>query len=210
MTVLACAAYGSVFLCAGLLFRNPIVPAAVVLLWESANLFLPATLQKLGIIYYLQSLCPLAAAPDSSMPAPLTLLISATPSASVPVALACLILFTLAVLAYSGRPVAETRNQLQHRLGWKLSDDGLYEISVMSVPLLDSRCRFTFNHLRMRCWLIIFLGLLAGCATYHPQPISPEKTAADFDARSLADDQSARVSGNQPRRRSWSAAIRGI
>jgi len=102
VTVLACAAYGSVFLCAGLLFRNPIVPAAVVLLWESANLFLPATLQKLGIIYYLQSLCPLAAAPDSSMPVPLTLLISATPAAPAPVALACLLFFTLAVLVYSG------------------------------------------------------------------------------------------------------------
>ncbi len=102
VTALACAVYGSVFLCAGLLFRNPIVPAAVILLWESANLFLPATLQKLGVIYYLQSLCPLAAAPDSNMPVPLTRLISAMPSASVPVALACLILFTLAVLVYSG------------------------------------------------------------------------------------------------------------
>lgn len=102
VTTLACAAYGSVFLCAGILFRNPIVPAVVVLLWESANLFLPETLQKLGIIYYLQSLCPLAAAPDSNMPVPLTRLISATPSAAAPVALTCLILFTLAVLVYSG------------------------------------------------------------------------------------------------------------
>jgi ABC-type transport system involved in multi-copper enzyme maturation permease subunit len=101
VTALASAAYGSVFLCAGILFRNPIVPAAVVLLWESANLFLPATLQKFGIIYYLQSLCPLAAAPDSSMPAPLTLLISSASSASVPAALACLILFTLALLMFS-------------------------------------------------------------------------------------------------------------
>lgn len=101
VTTLACAAYGSIFLCAGLLFRNPIVPAAVVLLWESANLFLPATLQKLGIIYYLQSLCPLVAAPDSSMPVPLTMLISATPSSPASVALASLILFTLAVLAFS-------------------------------------------------------------------------------------------------------------
>ncbi|HLX96140.1 MAG TPA: TolC family protein [Verrucomicrobiae bacterium] len=29
------------------------------------------------------------------------------------------------------------------------------------------------------------LLLVAGCATYHPQPISPEQTAAAFDARSL-------------------------
>jgi hypothetical protein len=54
------------------------------------------------VIYYLQSLCPLAAAPDSSMPVQLTLLISATPSASTPVALACLIVFTAAVLVFSG------------------------------------------------------------------------------------------------------------
>lgn len=31
------------------------------------------------------------------------------------------------------------------------------------------------------------MALLAGCATYHPKPISPEKTANDFDARSLSD-----------------------
>ncbi len=32
-----------------------------------------------------------------------------------------------------------------------------------------------------------FLIFLAGCATYHPQPVSPEQTAAAFDARSLTD-----------------------
>jgi cobalt-zinc-cadmium efflux system outer membrane protein len=32
----------------------------------------------------------------------------------------------------------------------------------------------------------VFLLVTAGCATYHPQPISPEKTAAAFDTRSLA------------------------
>ena len=32
---------------------------------------------------------------------------------------------------------------------------------------------------------LLLLLVLAGCATYHAQPISPEKTAADFDARSL-------------------------
>ena len=45
VTALACLGYGSVFLAAGLLFRNPIIPAATVLLWESANLFLPAALK---------------------------------------------------------------------------------------------------------------------------------------------------------------------
>jgi len=34
-----------------------------------------------------------------------------------------------------------------------------------------------------------FLLFTAGCAVYHPQPISPEAAAAAFDARSLADGQ---------------------
>ena len=33
------------------------------------------------------------------------------------------------------------------------------------------------------------LVFVAGCATFHPQPISPEKTAAAFDARSLTDEK---------------------
>ncbi len=44
------------------------------------------------------------------------------------------------------------------------------------------------------CWMLdvgcfpLLLLLVAGCATYHPQPISPEKTAAAFDARSLTNE----------------------
>ena len=58
----------------------------------------------------------------------------------------------------------------------------------MSVPPLDLRCCLTFNrHCMHRC-LIILSCLLAGCATYQPRPISPEKTAADFDTRSLANE----------------------
>ncbi len=35
--------------------------------------------------------------------------------------------------------------------------------------------------------MILAATLLAGCATFHSQPVSPEKTAAAFDGRSLAD-----------------------
>lgn len=35
------------------------------------------------------------------------------------------------------------------------------------------------------CAIIFGAALLAGCATFHSKPISPEKTAAAFDARSL-------------------------
>jgi hypothetical protein len=56
---LACVGYGGVFLVMGFLFRNPVVPAALVLIWESMNPFLPAMLKKISVIFYLQSLCPI-------------------------------------------------------------------------------------------------------------------------------------------------------
>ena len=58
-------------------------------------------------------------------------------------------------------------------------------------------------------WLFV-LGVVAfaGCATYHPQPIAPEQTAATFDTRSLANPdlqaflETNHVTGSWPRR-SW-------
>lgn len=58
-TVLACIGYGSIFLAAGVLMRNPLIPAGVILVWESINSFLPPLLQKFSVIYYLKSLCPI-------------------------------------------------------------------------------------------------------------------------------------------------------
>ena len=58
----------------------------------------------------------------------------------------------------------------------------------------------------MKFFAIIFgIILLAGCATYHSQPLSPEKTADAFDTRSLADENlrvylaTNHVSGDWPR-----------
>src|SRR4030095_8347477 len=58
---LGCLGDGSVFLAAGLYTRNPIIPAAVLLAWEGINGILPHVLQKMSILYYLQSLCPVPA-----------------------------------------------------------------------------------------------------------------------------------------------------
>jgi ABC-type transport system involved in multi-copper enzyme maturation permease subunit len=80
--VLGCIGYGSVFLAAGLLIRNPIIPAAVLLGWESINGFLPDILQKLSILHYLQSLCPVPMPVDKDMPAVLQLLLMPAPPAS--------------------------------------------------------------------------------------------------------------------------------
>jgi uncharacterized integral membrane protein len=91
-----------VFLAAGLLFRNPIIPAAVVLLWESANPFLPATLKKISVIFYLQSMCPVVARPND-MPALAALLLSSTEATPAVWAACGLVAVTLVVLVLAAR-----------------------------------------------------------------------------------------------------------
>jgi ABC-type transport system involved in multi-copper enzyme maturation permease subunit len=58
VTVLACIGYGAVFLMCGLFYKNPMIPAAVVWVWENLNPFLPTLLKKISVIFYLKSLCP--------------------------------------------------------------------------------------------------------------------------------------------------------
>jgi len=58
VTVLACLGYGSVFMVVGILFKNPIVPAAVVLGWEMINFLLPPMLKRVSVIHYLKGLFP--------------------------------------------------------------------------------------------------------------------------------------------------------
>jgi F5/8 type C domain len=95
---LGCVGYGSVFLAAGLLLRNPIIPAAVLLGWESINSFLPEILQKLSVLYYLQSLCPVPAPMDKGAPAIIQLLLSPAAPASRRGAIAGLFMLTALVL----------------------------------------------------------------------------------------------------------------
>jgi hypothetical protein len=95
---LGCVGYGSVFLAAGLLLRNPIIPAAVLLAWESINGFLPEILQKLSVLHYLQSLCPVPAPMDQDVPAVIQLLLSPAAPASRLGAIAGLLVLTAVVL----------------------------------------------------------------------------------------------------------------
>jgi ABC-type transport system involved in multi-copper enzyme maturation permease subunit len=103
VTVLACIGYGSIFLLSGLVFRNPIIPAAGVLLWESINLFLPASLKKISIIFYLQALCPVVASPDRGLSLLQRLLISSAEPPAAWVAIVGLVAVTAAVLVLAGR-----------------------------------------------------------------------------------------------------------
>jgi hypothetical protein len=58
ITVLACIGYGAVFLTLGLFFRNPMLPAAAVLGWETINFLLPPLLKRFSVLFYLESLFP--------------------------------------------------------------------------------------------------------------------------------------------------------
>jgi len=86
VTGLACVGYGAFFLVAGMLFRNPIAPAAIALIWEGINPFLPNILKQISIIYYLKSLCPVDVPADPGTPPLLALLISNGDPVSAPLA----------------------------------------------------------------------------------------------------------------------------
>jgi len=103
--VLGCVGYGSVFLAIGLYVRNPIIPAAVLLAWEGANGILPHALQKISILYYLQSLCPVPAPMDDEAPALIRLLAAPAAPASRPGAILGLLLLTAFVLWIAGLAV---------------------------------------------------------------------------------------------------------
>jgi hypothetical protein len=103
VTALACIGYGSVFLAAGALFRNPIIPAAAILLWEGINAFVPALVQKFSVIYYLKSLCPIEVPPQAG---PLLSLLAVNPEPISPlIAIPGLLLFTLIVLVVAALQV---------------------------------------------------------------------------------------------------------
>jgi hypothetical protein len=103
--VLGCVGYGSVFLALGLYVRNPIVPAAVLLAWEGVNGILPHALQRLSILYYLQSLCPVPAPMDADTPTLVRMLMAPAAPASRPEAILGLLLLTAVVLWIAARAV---------------------------------------------------------------------------------------------------------
>jgi ABC-type transport system involved in multi-copper enzyme maturation permease subunit len=58
IVVLACCAYGALFMLAGLFFKNPMVPAVLFLGWETLTPFLPTFLKVLSFVHYLVSFAP--------------------------------------------------------------------------------------------------------------------------------------------------------
>ncbi|MGC1417664.1 MAG: ABC transporter permease, partial [Candidatus Acidiferrum sp.] len=58
VTALACLGYGAVFLALSLLFKNPIIPGAMLMGWEAIAPIFPAWAQRLSVTFYLKHLCP--------------------------------------------------------------------------------------------------------------------------------------------------------
>jgi len=101
VTALACLGYGAFFLAAGMLFRNPILPAAAILVWEAANPFLPPLLKKFSVIYYLKSLCPVEIPSPPGTPPLMSLLVSNPDPVSAPIAILGILVVALLVLYVS-------------------------------------------------------------------------------------------------------------
>lgn len=97
VATLACLGYGSVFLAMSLLFKNPIVPAVVVLFWEVINGVLPVWLKRFSVTYYLKPLFPVEL-PIQGVLGLFTVVAEPTPPW---LAVAGLLLFAALVLAFA-------------------------------------------------------------------------------------------------------------
>jgi ABC-type transport system involved in multi-copper enzyme maturation permease subunit len=104
VAALACIGYGSVFLMCGLFFRNPIIPAMVVMVWEELNPFLPAVLKKISVIFYLKSLCPV----EIPIPPPFNVMVIDAEPSPMWVAIPGLLAVAVILLIYSAISARQT------------------------------------------------------------------------------------------------------
>lgn len=96
ITLLGCTAYGALFLLFGTVFRNPILPVAVLLGWEMLNFLLPSGIRIASVSYHLKSLLPVPGAlaqafggTAAELPSPGAAVASLLVLSAVAVALAC-------------------------------------------------------------------------------------------------------------------------
>lgn len=67
VTALACLGYGAVFLALSLLFKNPIIPGAMLMGWEAIAPIFPSWAQRLSVTFYLKHLCPVTLPVDGPL-----------------------------------------------------------------------------------------------------------------------------------------------
>jgi hypothetical protein len=95
VVVLASLGYLAVLLALSLLFKNPVVPAGIFLVWEGINAFLPPWLKHFSVTFYLKPLFPVEL-PVRGLADLLTVVAEPTP---VWLAVSGLLAFTAVVLA---------------------------------------------------------------------------------------------------------------
>ena len=104
VAALACVGYGAVFLMSGLFFRNPMIPAAVVFVWENINPFLPTFLKKISVIFYLKNLCPV----EIPIPPPFNVMVIDADPPPFWIAVPGLLAVSLILLIYAGLSARQT------------------------------------------------------------------------------------------------------
>jgi ABC-2 family transporter protein len=67
VTALACVGYGAMFLALSLLFKNPIIPGAILMGWEAVAPIFPSWAQRVSVTFYLKHLCPVKLPVDGPM-----------------------------------------------------------------------------------------------------------------------------------------------
>jgi ABC-type transport system involved in multi-copper enzyme maturation permease subunit len=97
VTALACLGYGAVFLALSLLFKNPIIPGAMLMGWEAIVPIFPGWAQRLSVIFYLKHLCPVSLPIDG----PLAIFTIVAEPVSRFVAVLGLLCLTIAILLLS-------------------------------------------------------------------------------------------------------------
>ena len=91
----------------GLIYKNPMIAASQVFLWEAANLFLPPLLQKLSVIFYLKNLAPVAM-PSGRRPNPADVLAMVVDPVPAYIAIPGVIMFSLVALAFAAWKLRKT------------------------------------------------------------------------------------------------------
>jgi len=97
VTALACLGYGAVFLALSLLFKNPIIPGAMLMGWEAIVPIFPSWAQRLSVTFYLKHLCPVSLPVDG----PMAIFTIVAESVSPFVAIFGLLSLTIAILVLS-------------------------------------------------------------------------------------------------------------
>ncbi|HEU4415544.1 MAG TPA: hypothetical protein VFT65_12235 [Candidatus Angelobacter sp.] len=104
VTVLACLGFGSIFMALSLVFKNPILPGIVILLWETFHAVAPSLLQKFSVSFYLKQLCPVTVPPDGLMALFTVVAEPVSPWLAIP----GLILLCAAILTFAGARIRRT------------------------------------------------------------------------------------------------------